>query len=75
MPTPWRPSIIELTAIEAELRRWCTEKKFALPSPKALGAAMADLFADTGIELEDRGGRLMAIGVSLKTEPLALTAR
>lgn len=38
-------------------------------------APKADLFADTGIKLEDRGGRLMAIGVSLKTEPLARTAR
>jgi len=62
---------IKLAAIEAELRRWRTEKKFALPSPKALGVAMADLFAITGIKLEDRGGRLMAIGVSLKTEPTA----
>jgi len=33
--------------IQAELRRWCTEKKFAVPSPKALGTAMADPFAIT----------------------------
>jgi hypothetical protein len=29
---------IELAAFESELRRWCTEKKFALPAPKVIRA-------------------------------------
>src|SRR5262249_3279052 len=42
-------------------------EELAEPAPKARPAG--------GIKLEDRGGRLMARGVSLKTEPLAERAR
>ena len=39
---------------------------------RALGEAMADLFERVGIPLEQRNGQLMAMGVTLKAEPLAL---
>jgi hypothetical protein len=65
----------DVLAIKAEFRRWCEQRGVAPPSGAALGQAMADLFERVGIALQQRNGRLMAVGVVLKADQGALPNR
>ena len=60
--------------IKAEFRRWCAQREIDPPNGADLGQAMADLFERVGIALEQRNGRLMAIGVKLKADKTGLSA-
>jgi hypothetical protein len=64
----------DVLAIKAEFRRWCEQRGIAPPNGAALGQAMADLFERVGIALQQRDGRLMAMGVTLKADQVALPA-
>jgi hypothetical protein len=63
-----------IPAIQSAYAHWCAERNLAPLSGEALGEAMADLFERVGIPLAQRNGQLMAMGVTLKAEPLALPA-
>ena len=43
-------------------------------STAAIGRALAQLFQDVGIHIEEREGRLIAVGISLKEPATALKA-
>jgi hypothetical protein len=64
----------DVLAIKAEFRRWCSQKGIAPPDGAALGQAMADLFERVGIPLQQRDGRVMAMGVQIKADQQALPA-
>ena len=61
-----------ISEIQSAYKRWCAGRNDAPLSGEALGEAMADLFERVGIPLEQRNGQLVAMGVTLKAEPLAL---
>jgi len=56
----------ELEAIRARYAAWCAPPN-RLPDAQ-IGRALAELFNDAGITIAERGGRLVAQGLSLKPE-------
>ena len=61
-----------ISEIQSAYKRWCAGRNDAPLSGEAFGEAMADLFERVGIPLDQRNGQLVAMGVTLKAEPLAL---
>jgi hypothetical protein len=60
----------DLIAIHREYGHWCKESGLeALPGPQ-IGSALSQLFANAGISIDQRDGRLVAMGVGLKDRPL-----
>ena len=58
----------ELLAIHGAYRDWCQAKGVeALPAAK-IGSALDHLFDGTGITITERGGRRVAVGVTLKPQ-------
>jgi hypothetical protein len=64
----------ELTAIHRDYRDWCATKGIE-PLPAAqIGLLLAELFDGAGLSIAERDGRLMAVGVSLKTQERPMLA-
>jgi hypothetical protein len=57
----------DLSAIQQRYGAWNAENAPDVPHSKAAVAhALADLFEDAGIAIEERDGRFVAVGISLK---------
>ena len=58
----------ELESLRREYRRWCTAQGVMPLADSEIVPALVELFDNAGIAIEERGRRMVAVGVSLQGE-------
>jgi hypothetical protein len=64
----------DIDTIHRRYKKWCTDRGSTPLPGKKIAGLLAELFDDAGISIVERGGRMIALGVSVKEPARAIVS-